>query len=51
MSNAPQSHDRLVIALMGTALAGLVVVSCPSLIPAVGVCVAVYMALALLLKL
>ncbi|MET9412215.1 hypothetical protein ABZX90_41885 [Streptomyces sp. NPDC002935] len=51
MPNTPQSHDRLVIALIGTALAGLAVVAYPSLIPAVGVCTAVFMALALLLKL
>ncbi|GAB7111090.1 hypothetical protein JCM4814A_94090 [Streptomyces phaeofaciens JCM 4814] len=51
MSNAPQSHDRLVIALIGTAVAGLAVMVYPSLIPAMGVCAAVFMALALLLKL
>ncbi|MFC8668543.1 hypothetical protein [Streptomyces sp. NPDC057199] len=50
MPNNPQ-HDRLVIALIGTALAGLVAVSYPVLIPALGVCSVVFMALALLLKL
>ncbi|GAQ66685.1 hypothetical protein PV729_22860 [Streptomyces europaeiscabiei] len=51
MSNTPQPHDRLVIALIGTALVGLVAVAYPGLIPALALCAAVFMALALLLKL
>lgn len=42
---------RIVTALLGTALAGLIAVSYPALIPAVTVALAAFMALAILLKL
>ncbi|MFE0453100.1 hypothetical protein ACFW2D_17805 [Streptomyces sp. NPDC058914] len=50
-NNPQQSPDRLVIALIGTVLVGVVAVAHPTLIPALGVCAAVFMVLALVLKL
>ncbi len=52
MNNDPQ-RDRHTIAtvLLGTAFVGLIAVTHPALIPALGVAFAAFMALALLLKL
>lgn len=51
MPNNPNDRHGVALALMGTALAGLVAVLYPALVPALGVAAAVFMALALLLKL
>ncbi|MFE2644617.1 hypothetical protein ACFXDO_18930 [Streptomyces nigra] len=52
MPNDPQNDRHTVaIALMGTALAGLIAVAYPALIPALGVALAAFMALAVFLKL
>ncbi|MFD6294194.1 hypothetical protein ACFWFU_05195 [Streptomyces sp. NPDC060235] len=52
MPNAPHNdRNAAALALMGTAFAGLVAVLYPALVPALGVAVAVFMALALFLKL
>ncbi|MEW2556976.1 hypothetical protein AB0957_35345 [Streptomyces zhihengii] len=49
MSNDP-TH-RILTALLGTALVGVVAVAYPVLIPALGIAVGAFMALAVLLKL
>ena len=51
MPNTPQPLDRLVLAVVATALFGLIAVLYPGLIPALTLCAAVFMALALILKL
>ncbi|MFM9499806.1 hypothetical protein ACKI1Q_40250 [Streptomyces galilaeus] len=52
MSNDPQ-RDRhsTALAIMGTTLAGLIAVTHPALIPALGIAFTAFMALALFLKL
>ncbi|MFD5634774.1 hypothetical protein ACFWJM_11615 [Streptomyces sp. NPDC127077] len=52
MSNEPrEDRNTIAILLMGTALVGLVAVLYPSLVPALGLALAAFMALALFLKL
>ena len=54
MQQQPNSSDpnfRIIIALIGTALVGLIAVSYPLLIPALTVALAAFMALAIALKL
>ncbi|MET7584248.1 hypothetical protein ACFCZ5_09920 [Streptomyces microflavus] len=48
---APDQNTRIVTALTGVALVGFIAVTYPSLVPALTVALAAFMALAILLKL
>ncbi|WP_331764522.1 hypothetical protein OG209_40705 (plasmid) [Streptomyces sp. NBC_01383] len=49
--NSSEPNSRVVTALIGTTVAGLIAVSYPALIPAITVAGVAFMALAILLKL
>ncbi|MEU5666530.1 hypothetical protein [Streptomyces longwoodensis] len=51
MPNDPQDRHTVALALMGAALAGLIALGHPALIPALTIAFAAFMALAVFLKL
>lgn len=51
MPNNPNDRHGVALALMGTVLAGLIAVAYPVLIPALGIALAAFMAIAVFLKL